>query len=274
MTLAAHHMDFIRDLVLTRSSIALDTNQHYLVEARLLPLAREAGLTDVPGLVETLRTKPYGEQHRRVVEAMTTNETSFFRDVHPWEAVKRKLLPAIIEKRAAERRLTMWCAASSSGQEPYSVMMMIRDEFPQLANWNIRFMASDFSETMVARTRAGKYNQLEMGRGLPALSLIKHFERVGPEFQVKAHLRQGFEYFQLNLAGAWPVMPSMDLIFIRNVLIYFKPEVRSTILEKARKLLQPHGALFLGTTESPHGLCPGLVAETHGQSTFYRSSGK
>ena len=274
MKLPAHHKEFKRDLVLTRSAIALDTNQHYLVEARLLPLAREAGLPDDPGLVEAMRTKPYGEQHRRVVEAMTTNETSCFRDVHPWEAVKRKLLPAIIEKRAAERRLTMWCAASSSGQEPYSVMMMIRDDFPQLANWNIRFMASDFSEAMVARTRAGKFNQLEMGRGLPALSLIKHFERVGPEFQVKPHLRQGLEYFQLNLAGMWPVMPSMDLIFIRNVLIYFKPEVRSNILEKARKLLQPHGALFLGTTESPHGLCPGLVAETFGQSTYYRSSGK
>ena len=274
MSLAPHHMDFIRDLVLTRSAIALDTNQHYLVEARLLPLAREAGLPDVPGLVEVLRTRPFGDQHRRVVEAMTTNETSFFRDVHPFDALKRKLLPQIIEKRANEKRITMWCAASSSGQEPYSVMMLIRDEFPQLATWNIRFMASDFSEAMVARTRAAKYNQLEMGRGLPALSLIKHFERVGPEFQAKAHLRQGFEYFQLNLAGAWPVMPSMDLIFIRNVLIYFKPEVRSTILEKARKLMQPYGALFLGTTESPHGLCPGLTAETFGQSTYYRTTGK
>ena len=274
MPLAPQDMDFIRDLVLARSAIALDDKQHYLVEARLLPLAREAGLQDVPGLVGALRTKPYGEQHRRVVEAMTTNETSFFRDMHPFEALKRKIFPAIIERRASERRLNMWCAATSSGQEPYSVMMLLRDEFPQLATWNIRFMCSDFSEAMVARSRAGKFNQLEMGRGLPALSLVKHFDRIGTEFQVKPHLRQGFEWFQLNLAGPWPVMPPMDIIFIRNVLIYFKPEVRGQILEKARRLMQPHGALFLGTTESPHGLCAGLVAETHGPSIYYRSSGK
>ncbi len=274
MTLAPHHMDFVRDLVLSRSAIALDSNQHYLVEARLLPLAREAGLNDVPGLVDMLRARPYGEQHKKVVEAMTTNETSFFRDVHPFEALKRKILPAIIEKRTNDRRLNIWCAATSSGQEPFSVMMMIRDEFPQLATWNIRFFGSDFSEAMVNRCKAGRFNQLEMGRGLPALALVKHFERVGTEFQVKPHLRQPFEWFQLNLAGPWPAMPPLDLIFIRNVLIYFKPEVRGNILERARKLMQPHAALFLGTTESPHGLCAGLVPETHGASTFYRSSGK
>jgi chemotaxis protein methyltransferase CheR len=274
MSLAPQDMEFIRNLVLARSAIALEDNQHYLVEARLLPLAREAGHQDVPGLLGQLRARPFGEQHRRVVEAMTTNETSFFRDVHPFEALKRKVMPAIIERRAGDKRLNIWCAASSSGQEPYSVMMLLRDEFPQLANWNIHFMCSDFSETMVARARAGKYHQLEMGRGLPALALVKHFERVGTEFQVKPHLRQGFEFFQLNLAGPWPVMPTMDLILIRNVLIYFKPEVRAQILEKARRLMLPHAALFLGTTESPHGLCAGLTTETFGPTNYYRSTGK
>jgi chemotaxis protein methyltransferase CheR len=274
MSLAPQDMEFIRNLVLSRSAIALEDNQHYLVEARLLPLAREAGHQDVPALLSQLRARPFSEQHRRVVEAMTTNETSFFRDVHPWEALKKKVLPAIIERRAAEKRLNLWCAASSSGQEPYSTMMMLRDDFPQIANWDIHFMCSDFSEAMVHRARAGKFNSLEMGRGLPALALVKHFERVGTEFQVKPHLRKGFEWFQMNLAAPWPVLPTMDLIFMRNVLIYFKPEVRAQILEKARRLLLPHGALFLGTTESPHGLCAGLVTETFGPTNYYRSTGK
>jgi chemotaxis protein methyltransferase CheR len=274
MSLAPQDMEFIRNLVLARSAIALEDNQHYLVEARLLPLAREAGHPDVPALLSQLRLRPFSEQHRRVVEAMTTNETSFFRDVHPWEALRRKIIPGIIDRRAGEKRLNIWCAASSSGQEPYSTMMLLRDDFPQLASWNLRFMCSDFSEAMVARGRAGKFNQLEMGRGLPALALVKHFERVGTEFQVKAHLRTGFEWFQMNLAGPWPPMPTMDLIFIRNVLIYFKPEIRAQILEKARKLLMPHGALMLGTTESPHGLCPGLITESFGATNYYRTTGK
>lgn len=274
MNLPPREMDFIRQLVLERSAIALDDKQQYLVEARLLPLAREAGLEDVPSLLQTLRSKPFGEQHKRVVEAMTTNETSFFRDVHPFEALKKKLLPAIIERRRSERKLTIWCAACSSGQEPYSIQMLLRDEFPSLATWTIRMMATDFSEAMVRKAREGKYNSLEVGRGLPAMALVKHFDRVGTEWQVKAPLRQAVEWFQLNLAVPWPVLPACDLIFMRNVLIYFKPETRAEILQKARRLLAPQGSLFLGTTESPHGLVAELEPETFGATIFYRSNGK
>ena len=273
MALVAADMTFIRQLVLERSAIALDEKQHYLVEARLLPLAREAGLPDVAALVSTLRNRPFSEQHRRVVEAMTTNETSFFRDIHPFETLRTRVLPKVIESRKAEKKLTIWCAACSTGQEPYSIVMLLRDQFPVLRDWSVRLLASDFSQNMVERARRGRYNALEVGRGLPALCLVKHFDKVGAEWEVKAPLREAVEWFQLNLAGPWPSLPTFDIIFIRNVLIYFKPEIRSAILEKGRRHLAPHGVLFLGTTESTHGLCKSLEPESAGKTTYYRPVG-
>jgi chemotaxis protein methyltransferase CheR len=271
MSLPERDMSFVQQLVLDKAAIALDEKQRYLVESRLLPVAREVGAADIPALVETLRKSAYGALHQRVVEAMTTNETSFFRDSHPFEALKRKIVPDLIQQRQNEKRLHIWSAASSSGQEAYSVLMMLRDEFPQLATWSIRVYGSDYSQNMLRKAKEGKYNSLEVGRGLPAATLIRHFDRVGAEWQVKPALRQCVEWFHINLAGTWQVLPPIDLLFIRNVLIYFKPETRAMILEKARRAMQPRGYLMLGTTETPHGLTDKLVSETFGPTVFYRS---
>jgi chemotaxis protein methyltransferase CheR len=271
MSLPERDMTFVQQLVLDRAAIALDDKQRYLVESRLLPVAREAGAADIPALVETLRRSAYGDLHQRVVEAMTTNETSFFRDSHPFEALKRKIIPDLIQQRQAERRLHIWSAASSSGQEAYSILMLLRDEFPALTlGWTIRVYGSDYSQNMLRRAKEGRYNSLEVGRGLPAAALIKHFDRVGAEWQVKPALRHSVEWFHTNLAGTWPVLPAIDLLLIRNVLIYFKSETRAAILEKARRTMQPRGYLMLGTTETPHGLTDKLIPETFGPTVYYR----
>ena len=181
---------------------------------------------------------------------MTTNETSFFRDLHPFDALKKTLLPELVIKRGGERILNFWCAAASSGQEPYTVALLLREHFPLLADWTIRFIATDLSAEMVERSRAGRYSQLEMNRGMPAAFLVKYFQRQGVEWQVKEEIRAMIEFRQLDLVRAWPSMPPLDIIFMRNVLIYFDVATKKAILAKVRRLLRPDGYLFLGAAET------------------------
>jgi chemotaxis protein methyltransferase CheR len=254
MTISNTDFTYIRDLIRQRAAIILEPGKEYLVESRLLPVARQEGLTSLAELIARLRTQPYNGLHHKVVEAMTTNETSFFRDVHPFEALKKVIVPELITKRATGRTLNLWCGAASSGQEPYTVALVLREHFPALAQWNVRFMATDLSHKMLVRAQAGKYSQLEVNRGLPAPLLVKHFTKHGLEWHVKDDLRKMIEFRQLNLIDAWPVMPAMDIVFLRNVLIYFNVDTKKMILGKIRQLLQPDGYLFLGGAETTMGL--------------------
>lgn len=242
--------DFLRGLVRERSAIVLEPGKEYLVDGRISPLLREVGFPSAAELCSALRAAPRGELERRVVEAMTTNETSFFRDVHPFDALRTRLLPELIEARASERKLRFWSNACSSGQEAYSLAMLLAEHFPQLREWDISILATDISREMVQRTSEGRYSQLEMNRGLPAALLLRHFQRAGTRWQVKPELRCLVQAREMNLVTAWPPLPRFDVIMLRNVLIYFDLETKRNILRRARQALRPDGCLFLGSTET------------------------
>lgn len=270
MTLTRDDFNYIRKLVRDCSAIVLETGKEYLVESRLVPLVHQEGFDSIESFVRALkRSRPNG-LHTRVIEAMTTNETTFFRDVHPFEAVKIEVLPRIILNRASERSLVIWSAATSSGQEPYSVAMILREHFPQLDAWNVRIIATDISREMLARTREGIYTQLEISRGLPTPLLKKYFDRKDGEWQAKSALRQMIETREVNLARDWPALPVADIIFIRNVLIYFDVETKKTILGKVRGLLRPDGVMFMGAAETTFGIDDGFECVQHDKVNYFR----
>lgn len=248
---------YISDMVRTRSAIVLEPGKEYLVEARLAPLVRELGLESIGALVTKLR-QGNGGLAEKVTEAMTTNETSFFRDVAPFQALRTLVLPSLVETRKVQRSLRIWCAASSSGQEPYSIAMTIEDDFPQLRGWNLQIVATDLSPAMVERGRSGVYKALEVNRGLPAPMLIKYFTKVGVDYELKAEIRSMVDFSELNLIGAWPAFPPFDIVFLRNVLIYFDVETKRTIMGRVKRLLAPDGYLFLGAAETTMNIDDGF----------------
>jgi chemotaxis protein methyltransferase CheR len=251
VSIAPADFAYIRDLVHRRSAIFLEAGKEYLVESRLRPIAQATGEESLGRLVSRLRSSPEGSLHKQVVEAMTTNETSWFRDHHPFAAFESVLLPELLSRRAKVRRLTVWSAAAASGQEAYSLAMVLQERLAADPTWNLRVLATDLSEEMVRRTREGRYSQLEVNRGLPAARLVRHFTRVGTEWQVNEALRRMVDARQLNLAAPFPPMPPVDMLFLRNVLIYFKTDDRRQIFDQVRRVLQPDGYLVLGGAETP-----------------------
>ena len=185
---------------------------------------------------------------------MTTNETSFFRDRHPFETLRTGVLPEFLIKRQEQKKLEIWCAACSSGQEPYSLAMLILDKFPQIKDWNIKIIASDISEEMLEKSREGVYSQFEVARGLPGHYVPKFFQRFGSKWEVKQELKEMMEFKHINLTGSLTGVPPVDILFIRNVLIYFEENTKKAILKKIKGLLKPDGYLFLGSGEHVAGL--------------------
>lgn len=242
--------DFICNLVRERSGIVLEKGKEYLVEARLQPLIRQEKIVSLQELEQRLRSQPFDALHHKVVDAMTTNETLFFRDSRPFDAMRLHILPELLERNRATRTINIWCGASSSGQEPYSLAILLKEFFASNPGWTVRIQASDISASMVERASRGAYNQLEVNRGLPAHMLVKYFERQGLEWVVKSEIRSMVEFFRMNLVATWPPLPAMDIIFLRNVLIYFDTATKKAILNKMRLLLKPRGYLFLGGAET------------------------
>jgi chemotaxis protein methyltransferase CheR len=242
--------DYLRHLVHKRSAIVLEAEKLYLAETRLQLLARREGCASVCELIARLRVHPFSGLHQKVVEAMTTNETSFFRDIQPFEALRQLVIPQLLQRRMNERRLTIWCAASSTGQEAYSVAMLVCHHFPSLKGWDVRILASDFSSEVLERAQQGRYSQVEVNRGLPAEMLVRYFQRQGMDWQIQDEIRALVEFRQLNLSEPWPPLPLMDIVFLRNVLIYFDIPTKKDILGKVRRLLYPDGYLFLGGAET------------------------
>ena len=253
MTIAAASFAYVRELVHRRSAIYLEAGKEYLVESRLQPIVQASGESTLDRLVSRLRSSPEGSLHAQVVEAMTTNETSWFRDRHPFSTLESVILPDLLRRRAAVRRLTVWSAAAASGQEAYSIAMVLRELPATSPAWDLRVLATDLSEEMVGRTRAGRYSQLEINRGLPVAKLVRHFTRAGTEWQVNEELRQMVDARQLNLAVPFPPLPPIDVVFLRNVLIYFQPDTRRQIFDRVRRVLQPDGYLLLGGAETADG---------------------
>lgn len=261
---------FIASMVRENSGIVLDEGKEYLVETRLRPVLRLRGLPDFGSLVDELRSGTDRTARQAVIEALTTNETHFFRDEVFYAGLRDSVLPYLVEERRATQKLTLWCAACSSGQEPYSVLMMIHEHFPELLSWDFRFIVSDLSEHMLQRTRDGIYAQHEVNRGLPASLLTKHFVRNGLEWQVAEHLRRFLDVRLVNLTKPWGDMPTIDLLLIRNVLIYFDLTTKQTILDRCKATLAPDGFLFLGAAETTINMDVGLVRERDFRANCYR----
>ena len=262
--------EYVRDLVRKRSAIVLETEKSYLVESRLTPLARREGFGSIAEVVAKLRMSGFSTLHSKVVEAMTTNETSFFRDLQPFEALKKVVLPDLIAKRSPVRQLRIWCAACSTGQEPYTVAMLIKENFPQLSGWDIKILATDLSTQVLEKAKTGCFNQVEINRGLPSTYVVKYFERAGLNWQLKQTVREMIEFRPLNLIEAWPVLNPMDIVFIRNVLIYFDVQTKKEIFGKIKRLLRPDGYLFLGGAESTLNLDDSFVRSEIEKASVYR----
>jgi chemotaxis protein methyltransferase CheR len=270
MTIAATDFDYISTMVRQRSAIVLEHGKEYLIEARLLPLARKRGTSTVAGLVHELRRAPSGPLRDLVVEAMTTNETSFFRDAHPFTALSDHILPDLVRARSGERLINIWCAACSSGQEPYSIAMLVHDIVGADPTWRVRMLATDLSPAMLARTEAGTYSQFEVNRGLPAGLLVRHFRKQGLDWQIEEPLRRMVETRLLNLDLQLPSMPAMDIVFLRNVLIYFNITTKRQILARVRRVMRPDGYLVLGGAETTLNLDDAFERVQIGRAPIYR----
>lgn len=248
--LDAASYEFVRTLVRSRAGMVLDADKDYLIEARLEPLAREEKFSGLDALVRKLRLGADERLIQRVVDAMMVHETSFFRDTHPFDMLREQVLPDLIKRRRDGQRLDIWCAASSSGQEPYSVAMTLVQHFPELADWTVRIHASDISQRMLERIKEGVYAKLEVDRGLSPEALRRFFSPRGSEWVVKEELRRWIHPFRINLIEPWPFLPRMDIVFMRNVLIYFDVSEKRSILTRLQQIVQPDGYLFLGSAET------------------------
>lgn len=270
MPLAPQDVKFIADLILRRAAILLDERKDYLVEARLTRVAQQTGAKDIHDLVQRLRNEGSAELERRIIDAMTTNETYFFRDSDFYDDLRKVVIPGLIESRDASKTLNIWCGACSTGQEPYSVLMLLRTHFPELNHWRIRFIASDLSTTVLATAKAGRYNQIEINRGLPKPMLDRFFTKEPDgSWLVSEDLRALVEFRRVNLIEKFTSFPKLDLIFLRNVLIYFSGETKSTILARMGELVHPDGLVFLGKAESTLTVSDVFERKLIGQSFGY-----
>jgi chemotaxis protein methyltransferase CheR len=262
--------DYICDFVRGQAAIVLEPGKEYLVESRLQTLARKEKLGSLDELISRLRSDPQNGLHRKVLDAMTTNETLFFRDIHPFEALRKSILPELMARRAQERQLHFWCGAASTGQEPYSVLMLIAEHFPELLEWDLTFIATDLCAEVLARARAGRFNQLEVNRGLPASLLVKYFVRQGAEWEFREDLRRRVEFREMNLVKDWPWLPPLDIVFLRNVLIYFDVQTKKGVLANARRRLRPGGYLLLGGAETTFNVDDAFERVTFEKTSCYR----
>ena len=242
---------YLRSVVFEHSFNTLDASRDYLFESRLHPLLRATGLGTLECLVAALRRQPDPAIQRSIAEAMTINETSFFRDRVPFEMMRFDLLPSLIERRASSRRLRLWSAACSTGQEAYSLAMLLREYFPQLYEWRVEIVGTDISAEVIARARAGRYWRLEVNRGLPARYLLKYMRRVGDEWEIVPELRRVCRFQQRNICNGPMLMEKYDGILLRNVMLYFSMETRRQLLMNLHRVLAPDGFLVLGSSEQP-----------------------
>ena len=257
----ATEYEYLQKLLKDRSGLVLSADKQYLVESRLIPLARRANLGGISELVQKMRAGDEGTTVA-VVEAMTTNETFFFRDKVPFENVRDTVLPNLLKARANRRSLRIWCAAASTGQEPYSLAMLLKEALPP--DWRAEIVATDLSLEVLEKAKAGIYSQFEVQRGLPIQLLVKHFKQVGDVWQLNPDIRAMVRYQQANLLQDFSHFGIFDIIFCRNVLIYFDQPTKIDVFGRMQKVNEPDGFLFLGAAETVIGLtdayraCPDL----------------
>ncbi|WGV26903.1 CheR family methyltransferase [Halotia branconii] len=250
MGVSTNDFEYLRQLVHEHSAVMLYGDKTYLAELHLQPIVESVGFASITELINYLRTHPFNSLHVQTIEALVTNETSFFRDHYPFEALRQIIIPELVKNRAVERSLNIWCAACSNGQEPYSIAILIKEHFPLLTNWPVQLIASDFSTKVLARAQKGQYNKLEIKRGLPQNIRDKYFQKLDRDWQIKDEIRQMVDFRQFNLVQSWSSLPKFDVIFLRNVLIYFDIATKKALLKKVKQQLRPDGYLFLGSGET------------------------
>ncbi|MFZ3357540.1 MAG: protein-glutamate O-methyltransferase CheR [Xanthobacteraceae bacterium] len=246
--------DYLRQCLKARSGLVLSADKQYLVESRLLPVARKAGLANLGELVAALKCVQQPALMTAVVEAMTTNESFFFRDKTPFELFRLTIMPALLAARKNSRTIRIWCAAAASGQEPYSLAMCMKEMEAEIAGWRIEIIATDLSGEVLEKARAGLYTQFEVQRGLPIQLLIRHFSQVGDLWQIAPDIRDMVRYRQLNLLADFTQLGMFDIVFCRNVLIYFDQAAKTDVLNRIGRLTASDGYLVLGAAETVVGL--------------------
>jgi chemotaxis protein methyltransferase CheR len=249
-----HEYEFLRKALKQRSGLVLSADKHYLVESRLLPVARRAGLFNLTGLVARLQGPDAEPLMVEVVEAMTTNESFFFRDKFPFENFRDTIIPSLLATRKASRRIRIWCAAASTGQEPYSLAIGLKEMGKELRGWRIEILATDLSNAVLEKAKSGIYSQFEVQRGLPTLMLIKYFSQLGETWQIAPELRAMVKFMPFNLLHDFSRLGRFDVVFCRNVLIYFDQATKTDVLERIADVTEDDGYLVLGGPETVLGL--------------------
>jgi chemotaxis protein methyltransferase CheR len=263
--------EFLRTMLHQRTGILLDPSREQFAEMRLGGLANDLGFDSLPDVLEAVRTEEHwGVLHRLVVEALAISETSWFRDAHVWVELRQTILPGLIERRQATRSLALWSAACATGQEPYSLAMVLHEMGERLPGWRVQLLATDFSQGILKRAQAASYSQLEMNRGLPAAQLVRHFRKMPDAWELRPEVRARVEFRELNLAHAWPDLPPMDVVLLRNVLLYFEPELRRRVLRQLAQLLRPDGVLVLGAGETTLTMDDSFEAVPLARTVVYR----
>ncbi len=262
-----HDFDYVRKLLKQRSGLTLSAEKQYLVESRLMPLAQRAGLCDLDGLMRKLRC---GDEALTVdvVEAMTTNETFFFRDKIPFEHFRNFVMPSLLATRARHRRIRIWCAAASTGQEPYSFAMALKEMGKQVEDFRIEIVATDISREVLEKAKSGIYSQFEVQRGLPIQMLLKYFTQDGEMWRLSPEIRAMVQFRPLNLLADFSRNGIFDLVVCRNVLIYFDQETKTEVIDRLSRVIAPDGYLILGAAETTIGLSRGFKAITERRGLY------
>lgn len=260
--------EYLQKLLKDRSGLVLSADKQYLVESRLIPLARRSGLNGISDLVSKMRM---GSEPLivAVVEAMTTNETFFFRDKVPFDHFRETIMPSMLEARKNRRSIRIWCAASSTGQEPYSLAMMLKEMSATLSGWRIEIVATDLSQEVLEKSKSGIFSQFEVQRGLPIQLLVKHFTQINETWQISSEIRAMVQFKQLNLLHDFSHLGGFDIIFCRNVLIYFDQDTKVNVFNRLARLIEPDGFLVLGAAETVVGLSAGFAPHPERRGLYH-----
>lgn len=263
---------FLADFLKSASGLSVSPEKQYLVDSRLLPVAQKAGLADLSALVAKVRQEPKGPLAMAVAEAMTTNETLFFRDRRPFDTLKKHTLPALIEARksglASGRKIRIWSAATSTGQEAYSIAMILKEMKRDLTGIDVEIYATDYSPEVVEKAKRGIYSQFEVQRGLPIKQLMTHFSEVDEGWAINDDLKAMVKFGIFNLLDPMVSLGKFDIIFCRNVLIYFDNPTKASILDRMQKILAPEGSLFLGGAETVVGVTESFRPDVQNRGVY------
>jgi chemotaxis protein methyltransferase CheR len=261
---------YLRGIVMAQSANRIDPSRNALFDTRLTPIARMSGASNLEDFVHMLKNGRPTHLHRAVAEAMTINETSFFRDIGPFEMLRKEVFPQLIERRKMQRRLRVWSAASSTGQEAYSVAMLLAKHFPELVQWDVKIIGTDISRHVVDYAQKGRYRRLEVNRGLPARMLLKYMVRDGEEWEIAPQIRAMCEFRYANLCASMPHLPSFDVVMLRNVLLYFPQNDRKALFKEIYQKMAADGCLVLGNAEQAEDSTKLFEVEFAANCYFYR----